>query len=58
MSSPFTGKAMPSRDAKANSKMPIPRNSIFKGMNERPYEHMSFCASRRFLHVRFFCIMS
>ena len=58
MSSPFTGKSIPSRDAKANSRTPTPRNSIFKGMNEKPYEHMSFCASCRFLHVRFFCIIS
>jgi len=39
---------------------PYTLNSLYvkPGTKANPYVHISFCASRNDLHVRFFCIMS
>ena len=53
----LSGREMPSCCESIVSNTPSESNRRFTGTKAMPYVHMSFCASRSVLHVRFFCIM-
>src|ERR1035437_5735784 len=58
ISSDEAGKAMLFLVANISNIAPNVRNNRFSGTYEMPYQYMFFLASRRFLQVRFFCIIS
>ena len=57
-SSPACGRGVPFFAASRHKSTPSDIKSRLAGTKATPYVHMSFCASRSDLQVRFFCIIS